>query len=191
MLKHVINREDGESPPDGGMSARLRAEAAAHELCVPQPNSAESPISAQIPAVVPVSSPESGGGEASKGTNQTSTSGKPVEAYETQSDDSWATILKNTGVTIQQQRDFLRWLQKHFNIGTSKECKRAEKTGTGTWFKSPIGGKTRSTWSIPKGTKFPIPSGAEWDKITKKRTLKERDLRHMTATTAVNCICNV
>jgi hypothetical protein len=81
-------------------------------------------------------------------------------------------------VTIQQQRDFLRWLQKHFNIGTSKECKRAEKTGTGTWFKSPIGGKTtRSPWSIPKGTKFPIPSGAEWDEITKKRALKERDLR--------------
>ena len=71
----------------------------------------------------------------------------------------WATILKNTGVTIHQQRDFLRWLQKHFNMGTSKECKRAEKTGTGTWFKSPIGGKTtRSPWSIPKGTKFPIPS---------------------------------
>ena len=54
-----------------------------------------------------------GGGEASKDTNQTSTSGKPFEAYETQSDDSWATILKNTGVTIHQQRDFLRWLQKH------------------------------------------------------------------------------
>ena len=123
MLKHVIHREDGESPPDGGMSARLRAEAAAHELCVPQQNPAEN--SAENSAVVPVSSPESGGGEASKGTNQTSTSGKPFEAYETQSDDSWATILKNTGVTIHQQRDFLRWLQKHFNIGTFKECKRA------------------------------------------------------------------
>ena len=182
MEQYVINRTDGTSEPDGGMSARLRAEAADHEICVP-PAPAPAVVDSGDTGVdehdkVPsTSSPESGGGAAPK-AYRTSTTGKDFDAYVTQSDDTWATILKHTGVTVRQQRAFLRWLQKYFNIGSSKECKAAEKLNSGTWFKSPIGGKqTRSRWSVPEGTIIPIPSGPEWDTIIQSHIDKEKSLR--------------
>ena len=129
----------------------------------------------------PSTSSDSGGGDTS--STQKSKVFKPEkhkhqDVYVTQLDDSWATVRKNCGVTIDQQREFLRWLQKVHNIGSAKQCKMAEKLGTGMWFKPPIGGKTtRSPWTVPEGTRIPIPSGAEWDEITRKRDIREKELR--------------
>ena len=42
----------------------------------------------------------------------------------------------------------------------------------------PIGGRrTRSKWSVPAGTKFPVPSGKLWDEMTRKHELREKELR--------------
>jgi hypothetical protein len=187
MIQYVIRREFGVSDPDGGISAMLQARARARETCAvpgPEPESSNSRRESIFSESDDTSASKQSGGEntsgksTSKSTTKISTVQPNQDVYETSLDDSWATVRKNCGVTIDQQRDFLRWLRKMHNIGSSPQCKMAEKVGTGMWFKSPIGGrKTRSPWSVPAGTKFPVPSGELWDEITKKHELREKELR--------------
>jgi hypothetical protein len=156
----------------------LQARARARETCAipePEPESTNSRRESNVFSEPddPSASKQSGGEttsgkSTSKSTTKISTVQPNQDVYETSLDDSWATVRKNCGVTIDQQRDFLRWLQKVHNIGSSPTTKKTAKVGLGTWIPPPIGGRrTRSKWSVPAGTKFPVPSGKLWDEMSK------------------------
>ena len=115
ILKYAINREEGESAPDGGLASMLRyqnkpdgdIDTYTYSDSDSSPDDTSlSDSGGDNPVNNPVntSSPGSGGDSSNSNSNSNS-------YYEAKDKDTWTDILNGCGVEQSQQRPFLKWLK--------------------------------------------------------------------------------